>query len=148
MGVHEDDLSPELARLGDSVAKLPRETPPADLVTRTLNRISAGYKPVKRVFWMLRPITNPLARVVAAAMIIAALAPMIDMNVADPLGRKIESNIIGRETADRVEGFLDGVLRHGDSYSQDELDAVIGIRRPDFKPVRRVSLNNTKTKRV
>jgi hypothetical protein len=149
MGDHEnDDLSPELARLGEQVANLPGETPPSDLVARTLSRISTSYKPVKRVFWMLRPITNPLARVAAAAMIIAGLAPMMDMNVAEPLGAKIEASIIGREAADQVEDFIDGMLRPGKTYSQDELDATIGIRRPDFKPVRRVSLNNTKTKRA
>ncbi len=149
MGDHEnDDLSPELARLGEQVANLPGVTPPADLVARTLSRISSSYKPVKRVFWMLRPITNPLARVAAAAMIIAGLAPMMDMNVAEPLGAKIEASIIGREAADHVEDFIDGMLRPGKTYSQDELDATIGIRRPDFKPVRRVSLNNTKTKRA
>ncbi len=143
--LESDDLSPELARVGKAVASLPMETPPSDLVARTLSRISAGCKPVKRVFWLLRPITHPLARVAAAAMIMAALAPMIGMNVADPLGRRIESSITGSKTTDHVEDFIDGMMRRN-PYSQDELDAVVGIPRPEFKPVRRVSLNNTKVK--
>lgn len=143
-----DDLSPELARLGKAVEHLPKDAPPADLVARTLSRISAGYRPIKRVFWLLRPITHPLARVAAAAIIIAAFAPMTDMNLADPLGARIEARIIGSETADRFEGFLDSVLyRHG-SYSQDELDSVIGIRRPTFTPVRRMTVAIAKPNRA
>src|SRR5436305_6365704 len=119
MGADEnEDLSPEMMRAAEAMSKLSPIDPPKDLVTRTLALISASYKPVKRVFWLLRPITHPLARIAAAAVIIFSFALMIDMNLADPLGSRIESLIIGRQTADRFEGLLDRVLvREGQSYS-------------------------------
>ena len=144
MHAHED-LDPELAKVGEAAANVPYEGPPADLVSRTLARISSGVIPVKRVFWMLRPITHPLARIAAAALIIFAFAPMLDINLADPLGSRIEARIIGSKTAAHIEGLLDRVLTsQGNSYSQDDLDSVMGIRRPNFVPVRRVSVSSSR----
>lgn len=129
MDGREQLSDPRLLKAGNAVARLSRPTPPPDLVGRTLARIAAGYKPVKRVFWMLRPITNPLARIAAVAAIICTLTPMTDLNLADPLGRNIENKIIGRQGTDRLEGIVDSILvRNGTpSYSQPELDAVIGV---------------------
>ncbi|HYG75885.1 MAG TPA: hypothetical protein VEK08_12855 [Planctomycetota bacterium] len=128
----------ELARVGESLARLSPEKPPHDLVARTLERISQEYKPVKRVFFLLRPITHPLARLAAAATIILTLSPLTDITVADHLGSNIESRIIGRHATDRIELFVDKLLvRNGaPAYTQEDLDAVIGIPRPVFMPVR------------
>ncbi|HEY3324579.1 MAG TPA: hypothetical protein VGP72_29270 [Planctomycetota bacterium] len=138
----EDDAflqDPELARLGKAVSRLPREEPPPNLVARTLAHISANCQPVKRVFWLLRPITHPLARFAAAALIIAALLPMTNINMADALGSRIEHKIIGREATDRIQSAVDRLLvRHCPaSYSQQDLDEFVGIPRPQFKPMRR-----------
>lgn len=125
------DLSdPRLARMGEALSNLPRPTPPPDLVARTLARIASQYKPVKRVIWLLRPITHPLARVAAAAVIIYTLTPMTDLDMADPIGRNIEQSVIGRQGTDKLEGFVDNLLvRNGPStYSQSELDAMMGVQ--------------------
>ena len=130
---------PALRRAGEAVAQLPSEDPPPDLVARTLARIAASYKPVKRVFWMFRPIFNPVARFAAAAAIIVALLPMADLNLATPLGTRIESRIIGPENTDNIEDFVDDLLvRNGPPvYPQYELDAWVGVPRAQFPPLRR-----------
>lgn len=113
-----DDLNdPTLMRAGDAVARLSRPQAPAGLAARTLARISERL-PVKKVFWMLRPITHPIARIAAAALIIYALAPLTDMDIASRLGSQIEQHVIGRTLGDHVEAFVDGVLiQH---YTSDE----------------------------
>jgi len=132
---------PALRRAGDAVAQLPPVEPPADLVSRTMARIAAGYQPVRRVFWLFRPIFNPVARVAAAAAIILLLLPMADLNLATPLGSRIENRIIGHDATDDLEDFVDAwLIRNGPpDYAQYELDAWIGVPRPSFVPVRRAS---------
>ncbi len=120
---------PKLIRAGESVARLSRPQPPAGLAARTLARISASYqKPIKKVFWMLRPITHPVARVAAAAMIIYALAPMTDLDVASQLGVQIERHVTGHVFENHVEALVDSVISSpGDS--QPYLDSFMGVQR-------------------
>jgi len=139
----DDQMNPNeldaLRRTGDAVAKLPPVEPPPDLVARTLARIAAGYSPVKRAFWLFRPIFNPVARFAAAAAIILLLLPMADLTLATPLGTRIEERIIGRDATDEIEDFVDDLLvRNGPpNFPQYELDALIGVPRPSFMPIRR-----------
>ncbi len=138
-GDFDDTLDPRLSAAGRAVQALPCEQPPRDLIARTLAHIANNYqKPVKRVFWMLRPITHPLARFAAAAVIIAALFPMTDLNIADPIGKQIEKRIFGHAATTHIERMLDRFLvRHYPANcSQEDLDELIGIPRPDFVPVR------------
>ena len=119
---------PKLIRAGESVARLSRPSAPAGLATRTLARISAQCKPIKKVFWMLRPITHPVARVAAAAMIIYALAPMTDLDVASQLGVQIERHVTGHVFENHVEALVDSVISSpGDS--QPYLDSFMGVQR-------------------
>jgi hypothetical protein len=132
---------PDLARMGAAIEGLSRATPPSDLVARTMARISERCTPVKKVFWMLRPITHPVARIAAAAMIIFALTPMTDVNIADPIGAKIEKNIIGSQTAENVEHFLDRLLVRYNSaqdYTQCNPDVFMGANRTVNRLVRRI----------
>jgi hypothetical protein len=101
---------PKLIKAGEAVARLPRPQPPQGLAARTMARISSSYKPVRRVFWMIRPITHPLARIAAAAIIIYMLFPLTDVDLGSKLGMQIEQNIIGHSMGDRVEALMDGVL--------------------------------------
>ncbi|MGD0091857.1 MAG: hypothetical protein ABSE73_18235 [Planctomycetota bacterium] len=125
---------PALRRAGEAVARLDKPEPPPDLVTRTLARIAASYRPVKRAFWLFRPIFNPVARLAAAAAIVLLLVPMTDLNLATVLGARIEERIIGRPGTDHVEDFIDGLLvRNGArGYPQYELEAWVGSPRPYY----------------
>jgi len=139
-----------LRRAGEAVARLASVEPPPDLVARTLAHVAAGYKPVKRAFWLFRPIFNPLARFAAAAAIIILLVPMTDLNLATPLGRRIEERIIGSRATDRLEGFIDGLLvRNGaPDYPEYELEALMGTPRVYFPPLRRPQSPAPKGNRV
>ena len=132
MNHDEPNLSdPELVRAGEAVARLSRPSAPAGLAARTLARISQQYKPMKRVFWMLRPITHPIARIAAAALIIYALAPMTDLDIASRLGVQIEKHVLGQALEDHVEALVDNVLiRHDISIgeSQPYLDSFMGVQ--------------------
>lgn len=121
-----------IAMAGAAVSRLSIPEPPKDLASRTLKRIAAEYMPVKRVFWYLRPITNPLARLAAAAAIIFLMVPLTDLSIAAPLGARIEENILGTRTTEQIEGMMDALLvRYGTtSYSQAYLDAFMGDPRP------------------
>ncbi|MFH0938822.1 MAG: hypothetical protein V1899_06035 [Planctomycetota bacterium] len=121
----------ELLRASEAVAGLPQPEPPRDLVSRTVARVVKDVYSFKKVFWLLRPITNPVARLVAAALIIVILTPMTDLNMADSLGARIEQRILGRRVIDRFEILVDRVLviRGPSYYSQDELDAFMGVQR-------------------
>jgi hypothetical protein len=121
---------PQLVRAGEAVARLSRPQAPAGLAARTLARISQQYKPIKRVFWMLRPITHPIARIAAAALIIYALAPMTDMDIASRLGVQIERHVLGSVVEDHVEALVDNVLIHHDistGESKSYLDSFMGV---------------------
>ncbi len=130
---------PKLKQAAEAVAHLSRPEPPADLVARTLARVAAGYQPIRSRTWILRPITHPLARVMAAAGIMLALFPMTDLEVADPLGSQIEHRIVGPSVVDRFQDFVDHLLvRSGPgSYSQADLDAFMGIPQPAMTPPHR-----------
>jgi len=110
---------PKLLRAGDAVARMSRPSAPSGLAARTLARISARF-PVKRVFWMMRPITHPVARIAAAALIIYTLAPLTDLDFASKLGAELEQHVFGKRVEDRVEAFVDGVLI--EHYSTSETD--------------------------
>jgi hypothetical protein len=141
-----ENATDALRRAGEAVSNLPPVEPPTDLVARTMATIAAGYKPVKRAFWLFRPIINPVARFAAAAVIILALLPMADLTLATPLGTKIEDKVIGSDAADDIEDFVDGLLvRNGPpNYPQYELDAWVGVPRPTFVPVRRATCQKPK----
>ena len=113
MDTPEPNLNdPTLEQAGEAVARLSRPLPPAGLAARTLARISGSCAPVKRIFWMLRPITHPIARIAAAALIIYTLAPMTDMEIGSHLGSQLEEHVLGSTVEDPVEHFVDGVLTH------------------------------------
>jgi len=92
----------------------------------------AQCQPVKKIIWLLRPITNPFARLAAAAVIILALTPMTDLDMAEPLGSRIQNGLLGEQMAERIEGFVDHLLvMHGSAaYPQAQLDAFMGVNRP------------------
>ena len=140
---------PVLRGAGEAVARLAAVEPPPGLAARTLARLTAGCQPVKRAFWLFRPIFNPLARLAAAAAIIFLLAPMTDLNMATPLGMRIEG-VIGVRATDHLEGFIDSLLvRNGvPDYPEYELEAVIGVRRPNFPVLRRHQNTAAKINRV
>lgn len=135
----EFDLNDEtLRRAADAVGALPKAEPPADLASRTVARVVKECRQFQRRVWLLRPITHPLARFAAAALIILTLTPMTSLNIAAPLGSKIEERIIGRQMTDRIEDFVDGLLViHGPaSYSQTDLDEFMGVKRHHDAPRR------------
>ena len=136
---------PKLIRAGELVARLSRPSAPAGLAARTLARISASYqKPIKKVFWMLRPITHPVARVAAAAMIIYALAPMTDLDVASRLGVQIERHVTGHVFENHVEALVDSVISSpGDS--QPYLDSFMGVPRTNTNNAHHVNVRRTRT---
>ena len=125
----ELNLNPEQARAAEAIAGLSRSEPPVGLAQRTLNRL-AEVKPIKRAVWFLRPITNPVARVAAAALIVFTLSPMTDLNWADSLGQRIEQSV-GSRVADGFESFVDGILvyQRPGNYKQSDLDALMGVNR-------------------
>jgi hypothetical protein len=134
---HDEDTkdilsSPELAAAARAVSGLSVPNPPADLAARTHARVVSSCAPFKRVFWLLRPITHPVARLAAAAVIIFGLAPLADLDAADIWGRRIEERIIGRKMADRIEGMVDNmlVINGVRPYSQYDLDALMGVNTP------------------
>ena len=120
---------PKLLRAGEAVARLSHPEAPQGLAARTMARISSSYKPVKRVFWLLRPITHPLARIAAAALIIYMLFPMTDVDLGARLGMQIEQNFMGHVVGDRVEALVDGVLTNHNytTDSQAYLDSFMGV---------------------
>jgi hypothetical protein len=136
----DDELTePELLNAGRAVAGLSRPAPPAGLAARTLAYVVAQCAPVRKRLWILRPITHPLARVLAAAGIMLTLFPMTTLDLAAPLGTRIEEHVVGRKVVDRVEGLVDRLLvRNGPaSYSQADLDAVVGVVRVPANSVQR-----------
>lgn len=135
------ELTDELRRAGDAIAGLPRDEAPPGLAARTVARVTSECRSIRWVFWLLRPITHPLARVAAAALIVLVLFPMTSVNLASPLGTRIEERIIGRKMADRIEGLVDTLLvQYGPrAYAEKDPDAFMGVYRydaPRREPVR------------
>jgi hypothetical protein len=131
--MHQDEpnlTDPRLLRAGAAVARLSRPDAPAGLAARTLARISEQYQPIKRVFWMIRPITHPVARIAAAALIIYALAPMTDLDIASRLGVQIEQHVLGASLENHVEALVDNVLIRQEirpTEAQPYLDSFMGV---------------------
>lgn len=128
-----DGLNDELRALGAEVGGLPSVEPLAGLAARTLDRVRQECKPVKKVFFMLRPITNPIARLSAAAAIVFLVLSLADMDTADRLGSRIEQRILGRAMTDRVEGIVDNLLVRysNNNYSQAYLDVYMDTQAPN-----------------
>ena len=139
---------PKLLSAGEAVARLSRPQPPEGLAARTLARISSSYKqPVRKVFWMLRPITHPLARIAAAALIIYMLFPMTDVDVGGQLGMQLEQHVIGHAMGDRVEALVDGVLTNHISTTDSKgyLDSFMGVNNAQNKKGARTHLRHSGT---
>jgi hypothetical protein len=126
---NEIELTNAEARAAAAVSHLRRPAPPAGLAKRTLARL-AGLP--KRTVWYLRPITHPLARIAAAAVIIYTLAPLTDFDLAAPLGAKLQAHIISSQVADKVAGVVDRLLLMAgpQNYSQSELEALMNMFPP------------------
>jgi hypothetical protein len=145
MDNNEADLNdPGLAHAREAVAGLSRPLPPAGLAARTMARIS-GALPVKKVFWMLRPITHPIARIAAAALIIYTLAPLTDMEWGSHLGAQIEEHVLGSSVEDPVANFVDGVLIHYTPADSQGYQPRSSYGRPTQTKVRAPSRTRTGT---
>ncbi|HLX62595.1 MAG TPA: hypothetical protein VKX17_15060 [Planctomycetota bacterium] len=120
-----DSLDSNLRDAASAVAQLPRPKAPAGLVQRTLDAL-AQFKPLHRKPLFLRPITHPLARIAAVAMLMALVQPLTYLDVVDEMGRGIE-NHVGPRVVDHVETIVDGVLTRlePETYSQSEQDSNI-----------------------
>ncbi|MEI6234595.1 MAG: hypothetical protein WCT04_16190 [Planctomycetota bacterium] len=130
MNDHNTDwLNAELRKTGRAVAALSRTKAPASLFERTLEA-AAQIKPIRQKLLMLRPITHPLARFAAAAMLMSmvATAQVTDLDTVESVGRKVEYSVVGSKNVDRFEQFMDTVLAkiNTDGYTQSEIDAVTG----------------------
>jgi hypothetical protein len=138
-----DNADPQFRHAAEAVSSLSAETPPAGLAQRTINRITAECRPFKKAFWMLRPITHPLARLAAAALFIITLTPLTNIHMAAPLGSRIEQRVIGSELADRIEVIVDGILvKQGTQpYRQEDLDEFMGLH--TIKPLQKTSSAGT-----
>lgn len=123
-----ENLTPDLQRASEAVERLPKPQPPADLADRTLARIEAGLSrqdiadlPASeprlvsasalgpRRSWLMRKITNPLARVAAVLLLVTMLGLVVNLDTGERIGR-ISENILGEKTTDRIERFLDHVF--------------------------------------
>jgi hypothetical protein len=113
MEAHDEtlDLNAEQTHAAEAVAALPKADPPSGLAARTLARVVES-QPVKRVFWMLRPITSPIVRIAVAALIIMSIVPLADVDIATSLGKRIQEKIIGERVTERVERIVDGLLAY------------------------------------
>jgi hypothetical protein len=131
--IEHDAAGPDMDRLGERIAGLSRPTPPANLAARTMAHIQSNLQPAKRVFWMWRPITNPVARMAACAAIVAMLFPLTDFETGANLGNGIERRI-GSRVAESIESMVDRVListgGQGE-YSQSYLDSFMNVNRPN-----------------
>jgi len=149
---YADELNdPKLKAAAEAVENLPRPEPRAGLTARTLQRISAGYKPVKKVYFLLRPITHPLARIAAAAVIIYALAPMTDIDFGSKAGSFVEQHILGPSVSDRIDNFVNGMLSKHEWMSADSqpyLDAFMGVSRPASTNTKHASTAHTRLQRT
>ena len=129
-GNNNDWLEPELQTAGRSVARLGRTKAPAGLIERTLEK-AALIKPLRKKLLLFRPITHPLARVAAVAMLMSMVmtVPLTDPDTVETVGRRIEYNVVGTKAVDRFEQLMDGLLAKisTEGYSQNELDGLIGV---------------------
>ena len=127
-------LEPELQTTGRSVARLSRPKAPAGLLARTLEK-AALIKPLRRKILLLRPITHPLARIAAAAMLMsmAMTVPLADLDTVEKVGWRIEHNVVGTKAVDHLEPIMLGVLAtiSSDGVAQDEVDSMTRFYRID-----------------
>lgn len=138
MNAH-DEIDEKLLAVGHSVARLSRPAAPEGLAARTLARVASA---TRRRIWILRPITNPFARIAAAAAILMVVLPLSDLEFAQNVGTGIEQRVGGR-MVDRVEMLMDDVLPRGapDGYSQTELDAFNNVSGTNKNAVRQVKVS-------
>ena len=141
--IEDGDLG-DLGKLGSRISALSHPKPPENLAAKTAAYVQANCPPKKPVTIMFRSITNPAARVAAAAVIVLILSPLTDLETAASLGARIEQRI-SPHTMDKLEAFMDPVLPlGGENYSQPYFDSYLGFDRPPAprkattKPNRRV----------
>lgn len=127
--IEDSDLG-DLGKLGSRISSLSRPTPPENLAAKTAAYVQANCPPKKRVTLMFRSITNPAARVAAAAVIVLILSPLTDLETAASLGARIEQRF-SPQTMEKLEAFMDPVLPiSGENYSQPYFDSYLGVDRP------------------
>lgn len=126
----DGELSDLSGKLGSRISALSRPTPPDNLTAKTVAFVQANCPPKKRSTWLLRPITHPIARVAAAAVIVLILTPLTDLETAASLGARIEQRVIGPRMMDKLEVFMDPVLPTSENYSQPYFDSFLGVNRP------------------
>lgn len=133
-----EELPPELLALGETVGRLPRSEPPADLGKRTLDRVAAelpaggvgaseSRSKIRTLPWWIRPITNPIARVAAAVALISTLGLFGNLDTAERVGLLTE-RVIGENTTDQLEKFVDRVLlTYGPvKLSEKDMNVLVG----------------------
>jgi len=125
----EDADLGDLGKLGSRISALSHPTPPENLAAKTAAYVQANCPPKKRVTLMFRSITNPAARVAAAAVIVLILSPLTDLETAASLGSRIEQRF-SPQTMEKLEAFMDPVLPTGENYSQPYFDSFLGVNRP------------------
>lgn len=142
---NNDWLEPGLQTTGHSVARLSRSKAPAGLIERTLEKV-ALVKPLRRKLLLFRPITHPLARIAAVAMLMSMVVtvPLTDPDTVETVGRRVEYNVVGTKAVDRFEQLMDGLLVNinSEGYSQNELDALIGVSPNNTKVVKPQSMKH------
>ena len=111
------ELSPELQRIGEAVARMPRSQPPADLNRRTLERAEKSLREAPppsrsiefRLRWWRREITNPFARLAAMLALLVVLGLITNLDTAERLG-KFTERLLGTRTTDHIETLVDRML--------------------------------------
>lgn len=131
------ELNDELLNIGRQIEALPHPQPPKSLVARTLACIEKTVdirivQPVKKVWW-LRPITHPIARLVAALLLISTLALLADIDRAERVGQFM-SRLMGARTTERLEVLVDRVLLSFGPVSDVDKDVVRQPERPRAEP--------------
>jgi hypothetical protein len=131
------ELNDELMDIGRRIEALPHPQPPHGLVARTLACIEQTVhvrivQPVKKVWW-LRPITHPIARLVAALLLISTLAMLADIDRAERVGQFM-SRLMGARATERLEVFVDRVLLSFGPVSDVDKDVVRQPERPRAQP--------------
>jgi len=134
----------DLGKLGSRISALSRPAPSANLAAKTVAYVQANCPPKKRSSVLFQSITNPAARVAAAAVIVLLLSPLTDLETAASLGSRIEQRL-SPQVMNKLEAFMDPVLpTSGENYSDPYFDSFLGFDRPAAprkvvaKPNRRV----------
>lgn len=131
------EFSDELRNIGRRIEALPHPQPPKGLVARTLACIEKTaelrvVQPIKKSWW-LRPITHPIARLVAALLLISTLAFFADIDRAERVGQFM-SRLMGARATERLEVLVDRVLLSFGPVSDVDKDTARQNERPRAKP--------------